>query len=140
MRRPYDLSVTPEALDAARRLAHDVGKYVRFGAPEEPERDVAQLRERLSRDLCATRLSDAGSETVLEVYESWRREKGDAVAREALLAPHLTAASEALAAIASLLPRLDVLEEPELRALDDAALDLSRRCFALARAARSAVR
>ncbi len=137
---PYDLSVTPEALNAARRLAHDVGKYVRFGAPEEPERDVAELRERLARDLLATRRSDAGSETVLEVYETWRREEGEAIAGEALLAPHLTAVTEALAAIASLLPRFDVLEEPELRALDDAALSLSRSCAAVARAARSAVR
>jgi len=130
--------VTPEALDAARRLAHDVGKYVRFGAPDAPEADAAALRDRLSRDLLATRRSDARTESVLEVYESWRRDDGDAVNGDALLAPRLAAVEEALRDVARLLPGLDALAEPELRALDAATLDLSRRCLELARAARAA--
>jgi hypothetical protein len=129
--------MTPEALDAARRLAHDVGKYVRFGAPEAPEDNVGELRERLARDVARTRRSGARTESVVEVYEAWRREEAGPVAADPALAAHLSGVEAAIAEIARLLPRLDRLEERELRALDAATLALSRRCAALAHAARS---
>src|SRR5262249_11212687 len=121
-------SMTREAVDAARRLAHDVGKYVRLGAPQTPERDAGELRERLSRDLKETRRAGGRTESVLEVYAAWRREDAGALGAEPLLAPRLVDVDAAIAEIASLLPRLDALDESGLRSLDAASLLLSRCC------------
>jgi hypothetical protein len=132
------MRMTPKAVDAARRLAHDVGKYARLGAPDVPESDAGELRERLSRDLLETRRAADRTESVLEVYAAWRSEEGDVVFGEPLLAERLVEIEEALAPLARLLPRLDELDEPGLRALDEASLLLSRRCHELAKAARAA--
>ena len=45
---------------AARRLQHDLGRYIRFAAPEELEPDTEALRQRLTRDVLGTRSTPEG--------------------------------------------------------------------------------
>ena len=61
---------------AAFRLKHDVGKALRWSAPEEPETDPAALRARLAADLLP-RATDAGAKRdVLKSFFEWKRDEG----------------------------------------------------------------
>jgi hypothetical protein len=114
---------------AAFRLKHDVGKALRWSAPEEREADPEALRRRLATDLLPSG-SGAAKRDVLQNFFEWKREEGP-VFREG--DPDLTALSTAVSSIGSLLPTLFTLEEEQLYELDDATLEATRACTAFYR-------
>src|SRR5664279_4811295 len=61
---------------AAFRLKHDVGKAVRWSAPEEREQDIEELRGRLRRDLLSRANGGGAREDVLKIFFEWKREEG----------------------------------------------------------------
>ena len=118
---------------AAFRLKHDVGKALRWSAPEERETNPAALRARLAADLLP-RATDAGAKRdVLKSFFEWKREErsmfdsGDA---------DLQALEDAMATVARLAPDLHSLKEmsfSSLHSLDSACLEASRACTAFYR-------
>ena len=83
---------------AAFRLKHDVGKALRWSAPEERETNPDELRARLVRDLLSRARGGGASEDVLKIFLEWKREEGP----------------------------LFPADDPDLRALDRAMSDLER--------------
>jgi len=124
----------PRILSAARRLKHDLGKYVRFNAPEAREADDAALRERLRRDLLATRETPEGTRTAVEVFREWASED-----REVLEAAGLDEAVSSLEreidVIERFLPRLDTLSHADLVTLDDSTRGVQAACVDIYRTA-----
>ena len=144
---------------AAFRLKHDVGKAVRWSAPEEKERDLEELRGRLRRDLLSRPSGGGASRDVLEIFLEWKREEGPlfhgadpdlealerAMAEVASLAPRLASlsasltfkeSSSSLSSLSSLSPseaKYSPLSESDLLALDEACLAASRACTAFYR-------
>jgi len=108
---------------AAFRLKHDVGKALRWSAPDVRETDVEALRKRLASDLLPSG-DGAAKRDVLQSFFEWRREEGP-VFPEA--DPDLSALSTAVASIGRLLPALFTLEEKQLLDLDEATLEVARR-------------
>lgn len=107
---------------AAFRLKHDVGKAMRWSAPDIREADPEALRARLEKDL----LHAGGGNvrrTVPQIFLEWRREEGELFdTRDA----DLTAVAAAVSKIDGALPGLPSFEETQLRALDEICLDASR--------------
>lgn len=121
---------------AAFRLKHDVGKALRWSAPEERETDPAALRARLALDLLP-RATDAGAKRdVLKNFFEWKREEGHMFD---VADADLQALEDAMATVARLAPRLLSLEEStassfsSLQSLDSACLEASRACTAFYR-------
>jgi hypothetical protein len=118
---------------AAFRLKHDVGKALRWSAPEEREADPAALRARLAADLLP-RATDAGAKRdVLKSFFEWKREEGHMFDAGD---PDLLALENAMATVARLAPDLHSLKEisfSSLQSLDSACLDASRACTAFYR-------
>lgn len=108
---------------AAFRLKHDVGKALRWSAPDVRETDPEALRRRLASDLLPSG-SGAAKRDVLQSFLEWKREEGT-IFPEA--DPDLSAVSAAVAFIDRLLPALFTLEEKQLLELDEATLEVSRR-------------
>jgi len=108
---------------AAFRLKHDVGKALRWSAPEERETEMETLRARLASDLRPSGDAAAKRDVVQSFFE-WKREEGPAFPEDD---PDLTALSAAVASIGRLLPALSTLEEKQLLELDEATLEMSRR-------------
>ena len=133
---------------AAFRLKHDVGKALRWSAPETRETDAAALRARLAADLNAPTLTSGApaKRDVLQIFFEWKKEEGPMFSSDD---PDLRAAEDAMALVARLAPRLLPLEESpssssspssslipplaSLVALDDACLAASRACTAFYR-------
>ncbi len=118
---------------AAFRLKHDVGKALRWSAPEERESDEAALRARLLADLFPRTSGGAASRDVLETFFEWKREEGP------MFDPgdaELGAIGRAMERIATgrdqLLPGAGA-PPAALSALDDACLEASRACTAFYR-------
>ena len=61
---------------AADRLRHDLGRYIRFSAPATPEADTEVLRERLARDVLATRSGPDGVQPAVAIFDEWLAEEG----------------------------------------------------------------
>lgn len=118
---------------AAFRLKHDVGKALRWSAPEEREKDARALRARLAADLLP-RASGGGSDRdVLKIFFEWKREEG---AMFGSGDSDLAVVERAMAAIASARPALLSLEEisfSSLLSLDSECQDASRACTAFYR-------
>jgi hypothetical protein len=118
---------------AAFRLKHDVGKALRWSAPEEREKDAAALRERLASDLLP-RASGGGSDRdVLRNFFEWKREEGTMFASGD---PDLAVVERAMAAIAAARPALLLLEGisfSSLLSLDAECHHASRACTAFYR-------
>jgi hypothetical protein len=123
---------------AAFRLKHDVGKALRWSAPEEREKDGAALRKRLAADLVPASGGDAQRDVVKSFFE-WKKEEGHMFDAGD---PDLRALEDAMATVASLAPRLLSLEESSsssslsfssLQSLDDACVEASRACTAFYR-------
>jgi hypothetical protein len=108
---------------AAFRLKHDVGKALRWGAPDVRESDVEALRTRLASDLLPS--DDGGARRdVLQSFLEWKKDEGG------LFDPHdpdLTALAAAVSEIERALPGLPSFEESELLALDESCLEAARR-------------
>jgi hypothetical protein len=130
---------------AAFRLKHDVGKAVRWSAPETRETDPGALRARLSADLLRRPSDGSATRDVLENFFEWKREEGHMFdAGDA----DLQAVERAVAEVRRLAPRLLALEESSssspssssslpppssLVALDDACVEVARACTAFYR-------
>jgi hypothetical protein len=118
---------------AAFRLKHDVGKALRWSAPEERETDPAALRARLAADLLPRATGAAAKRDVLQIFLEWKREEGPMFAGGD---PDLEAVEAAMAVVGRLAPGLLSLEEisfSSLQSLDSACLEASRACTAFYR-------
>ncbi len=120
-----------EAARAAARLQHDLGRYIRFWAPEEMEPDTEALRARLTRDVLATRSGPEGAVPAAAVFEEWFAEEGArfADAEDAAL-QRLRSSVEKLRALAARLPEL---ARPELLELDRLTRSIAEDCRGLVR-------
>lgn len=108
---------------AAFRLKHDVGKALRWSAPEVRETDSEALRARLASDLLPSG-DGAAKRDVVQSFFEWKREEGE------LFDTHdddLSALAAALSEIQRALHGLSSLDEIQLRALDEICLEASRR-------------
>ncbi len=114
---------------AAFRLKHDVGKALRWSAPDVRESDSEALRERLASDLLPSG-DGAAKRDVLKNFFEWKKEEGPMFASAD---PDLEAVERALAVLRRLTPGLLSLEERSLVALDEACLEASRACTAFYR-------
>jgi hypothetical protein len=118
---------------AAFRLKHDVGKALRWSAPEERETDTRALRARLAADLLSRASGGGAGSDVLKIFFEWKREEG---AMFDPSDPDLKALEDAMAVVARLAPRLSSLEEisfSSLASLDSACVEASRACTAFYR-------
>jgi hypothetical protein len=133
---------------AAFRLKHDVGKALRWSAPEERETNPDELRARLVADLLPRTKGGRAGRDVLESFFEWKREEGPLFASGD---PDLEALTDAMAIIERFTPRLlqfkesssspspssesriSFLPESSLLSLDEACLEASRACTAFYR-------
>jgi hypothetical protein len=115
---------------AAFRLRHDVGKALRWSAPEERETDADALRARLAADLLPRSRGGGADRDVLESFLEWKREEGPMFVGED---PDLEAVERAMAVLHRLAPGLLSLEANSLVALDEVCLEASRACTAFYR-------
>lgn len=121
---------------AAFRLKHDVGKALRWSAPEEREENVEELRARLTRDLLSRAKGGGTSRDVLKSFLEWKREEGPLFSADD---PDLRAVERAMAALERLIPSLSSFEESSspsessLLSLDEACLEAARACTAFYR-------
>src|SRR5262245_22481891 len=120
-----DTARAGQTVRAARRLRHDLARYIRFWAPENLEADAEALRERLARDVLATRSGPAGAIPAAAVFDAWLAEEGHLFA-SARLAP-LRGAIDALRPLAARLPELGRAELEELDLLTRRIADECRR-------------
>lgn len=128
---------------AAFRLKHDVGKALRWSAPEEREKSPDELRARLVADLLPRTKGGGANRDVLKIFFEWKREEVPLFAADD---PDLRALDRAMATIerlvADLFPfkesssseslssesKYSPLSESSLSSLDDACLDAARAC------------
>jgi hypothetical protein len=123
---------------AAFRLKHDVGKALRWSAPEERETDLGGLRARLTSDLLPRTRGGRAGRDVLESFFEWKREEGPMFPADD---PDLRELADAMAIVERLTPGLSSLEESSLLfleekslvALDEACLEASHACTAFYR-------
>ncbi len=121
---------------AAFRLKHDVGKALRWSAPEERETDAAALRARLAADLLPRAKGGSAERDVLKSFFEWKREEGSMFPAGD---PDLETLERAMAVVERLAPGFSSslgessLSLSSLVALDNACLEASRACTALYR-------
>jgi hypothetical protein len=115
---------------AAFRLKHDVGKALRWSAPEERETEMEGLRARLAADLVGRASGGGANRDALQSFFEWRRENGPMFPADD---PDLQGLERAMAILERLVPRLRLLEESSLLSLDEACLEASRACTAFYR-------
>jgi len=139
---------------AAFRLKHDVGKALRWSAPDERETDAAALRARLLADLVPQSGSGRAKRDVLESFFEWKKEERAMFAADD---PDLLAIERAVEKIAAARVALLSSAAPppatpappsspskksaslsssylsSLIALDETCLEASRRCTAFYR-------
>jgi hypothetical protein len=114
---------------AAFRLKHDVGKAVRWSAPEERETNSDELRARLVADLLPRTRGGRAGRDVLESFFEWKREEGTLFASGD---PDLEAVERAMTVVGRL-SNISHLSESSLLSLDEACLEVSRACTAFYR-------
>jgi hypothetical protein len=108
---------------AAFRLKHDVGKALRWSAPDVRETDSEALRIRLASDLLPSG-DGAARRNVLQNFFEWKKEESELFD---LHDPDLAALAAVVSAVARALPGLLSFEESQLIALDESCLEASRR-------------
>ena len=128
--------VSSEAAEAAARLRHDLGKYVRFSAPETIEPDTEALRQRLRSDVVATRRTAAGARSAAQVFDHWRDEEARHFPAGGALAEIVERLGRTVEEIRWLSAEIDSLDRPGLERLDALTLRLARECRALTKAAK----
>ena len=123
-----------ERARAAARLRHDLGRYIRFWAPETVEADTEALRERLTRDVLSTRSGPSGAIPAADVFDAWLAEEGR----------HFEDGSSALSEIRQgigvlrgLAARLPELRRAELEQLDGLTRSIAEGCRRLSRESRT---
>jgi hypothetical protein len=131
---------------AAFRLKHDVGKALRWSAPEKRETNPDELRARLTKDLLSRARGGGASEDVLKIFFEWKREEGPLFPADD---PDLRALDRAMSDLERLASelfsfkesssspssenRISPLSESSLLSLDEACLEASRACTAFYR-------
>ena len=121
------------ASEAAARLKHDLGKAIRFSAPEALEPDTEALRARLSADVARTRRGPDATRSAAEVFDAWLEEEGRQF--RGPLARRVAEIGRTVEEIRRLSERLDALGRSELERLDSLTRSVSEACAALAVAA-----
>ena len=116
--------------EAAGRLRHDLGRYIRFSAAETLETDTGVLRERLRADVLATRRTASATQSAAEVFDQWRREQAGHFA-SGPPAETLARLSGTMEELRSLSFEIDALDRPGLERLDALTRDVARECRAL---------
>jgi hypothetical protein len=109
---------------AADRLRHDLGRYIRFTAPRVLEADTEALRERLARDVLATRSGPDGVRPAVAIFEQWLSEEGELFEGSGALA-ELGAAIDEIRVLAD---RVSELRRSELERLDALTAVISEAC------------
>ena len=122
-------------LEAARRLRHDLGKYVRFSAPAVREAGDEELRERLRADLAATRSGLDGTVSAIDLFDDWRLKDGPLFSAPGPLQEHLGRIAAAVETLRGLMPALESLSRAGLEELDRASLAIADETRSLERAA-----
>src|SRR5262245_22425049 len=108
---------------AVGRLRHDLGRYIRFWAPDVLEADTEALRARLTRDVLATRSGPGGVRPAAAIFEDWLAEEGG------LFEPgELRPLREAVEELRELASRLPGLGREELERLDALTRVISGEC------------
>lgn len=118
---------------AAFRLKHDVGKALRWSAPEERETDPAALRARLAVDLLPQAAAGGARRDVMKIFFEWKREEGSMFDSSDA---EMQALEEAMATVGRLAPDLlsvKAISFSSLQSLDSACLEASRACTAFYR-------
>jgi hypothetical protein len=110
--------------EAANRLRHDLGRYIRFWAPEELEADTGALRDRLARDVLATRAGPAEVLPAAAIFDAWVAEEGRLFERSG----ELRRLREAIDEMRGLAGRLPELGRAELERLDELTRVIAREC------------
>ncbi len=142
---------------AAFRLKHDVGKALRWSAPEARETEENALRERLRADLVPRASGGGATRDVLQIFFEWKKEEGPMFDAGAADLEAIGRALEKIAAgrdqlLSGARPAPDAAPSPSspskkspssssssstsfssLVALDDACLEASRACTAFYR-------
>jgi len=106
---------------AALRFRHDVGKALRWSAPEPTETAAESLRERLRRDL----RPPSGSGPI-EKFDAWLEAEGDCFSGDGDSTAVLARLSVAMDEVRRGAARLDLLEGAELVRLDEACREAAR--------------
>ena len=115
--------------EAAKRLQHDLGRYIRFAAPEELEPDIDALRQRLTRDVLGTRSTSEGVVPAKAIFETWLAEEGRAFAGAA----EVGTLGDLMRALDGLAARLPELGRAELEELDRLTRSIAGECRRLLR-------
>ena len=108
---------------AVARLRHDLGRYIRFWAPDTVEADTESLRGRLTRDVLATRSGPNGVQPAMAIFDTWLAEEGGLF--EAHELRPLRAAIEELRDLSHRLPDLD---RAELQRADELTRVIAAEC------------
>ena len=115
------------ALHAAGALRHDLGKAIRFSAPDSPEASTDALRERLREDVVRTRRGDSGQRSAAQVFDEWRGRDGaripNGAARETV--ERLGRLMEEVRALGA---GLDALDRGGLLRLDELTREVAEAC------------
>jgi hypothetical protein len=123
--------------EAALRLRHDLGKYIRLSAPARREADTEALRRRLRDDVLATRSDGAGARGAVEIFDAWKKEERSVLPSSGPAARRLDRIAMKIEMVRALAPRLDRLGREELVQLDLLTRQIAHGCRDLCRAADS---
>ncbi len=123
--------------DAAARLRHDLGRSIRFSAPAGLETDTEALRERLARDVLATRSGPDGPAAACTVFDTWRDEEGPALPEAGPFAEAVERLAESIRPLRRLPPGLAGLTRAELERLDARTREIAAGCRRLSELAAS---
>jgi hypothetical protein len=140
MALPARSTASADALRAADRLRHDLGKAIRLSAPDALEAGTDELRMRLRADVLETRRGPAGSRGAVELFAAWRRETAALFPANHDLGARVAAIGALVGEIGTLASALDALDRRGLERLDLLTRDVARECRALAETARERAR
>jgi len=124
------------AVQAASRLHHDLGKYIRFSAPATIERGTEALRDRLRADVLSTRRDASGARSAGEVFEQWLRQEAMHFPAGGALEETVARIAQAIGEIRGLAAEIDTLDRAALERLDRLTRTVAQECRSLASASR----
>ena len=122
-----------ERARAAARLRHDLGRYIRFWAPETVETETEALRERLTRDVLSTRSGPSGAIPAADVFDAWMAEEGRHFAEGSAGSAALSEIRQGIETLRGLAARLPALGRAELEKLDGLTRSIAEGCRRLSR-------
>jgi hypothetical protein len=125
-----------DAALAASRLRHDLGKAVRFSAPEAIEKDTDALRARLARDVGAAREGPDAPRSAAAIFDAWSAASAG-LFRAGPGAEALRRLGRAIEEMRPLAARVLELPRPDLERLDALTREIARECRELTAAFRA---